>query len=62
VSNPDRCPVGELRRAAADLVELIDQTPHQLLTDGRELAELIDRLLPEALAAVAAQPTATDPG
>jgi len=52
----DRCAVGELRRAAADLVELIDLHPHQLLTDGRERAELIDQLMPEALAAVAAQP------
>jgi hypothetical protein len=56
MAKTDHCPVAQLQCTAAALVELLAQHPPDLLTDGRELAAEIDRLLPEAQAAIVAEP------
>jgi len=40
---------------AAALVELLAQQPRDLLTDGRELLQQLEELMPEAQAAIVGQ-------
>jgi len=53
---PMPCPVAALQRTTAGLSELLASDPLALLGDGAALGQQIAQLLPQARAAIAADP------